>query len=267
VHPRLSVSAVSSWQQSFDDDLAMWARLGVTHVGLSLRKCEAVGLEVAAARVRDAGLRVSNVGECGWVALDDRSGWAAYRARISAALGAFDCVVVVTTGPAGSLAWNDAAAAFGELIGDIAERHRLTVENTSPMRVDLSFVTTLRDTVDLAALCGTGVCVELNSCWMERDVERELARAGAALRHVQLSDWRMGSTSTPDRRVPGDGDIPLAGLLRGLAGVGYQGAVEIEMVGPAIEDEGYERAIKRAVAATDALLRDAFPDGGNEALH
>ena len=254
MHSRLSVSAVSSWQQSFDDDLAMWERLGISQVGLSLRKCESVGLDAAAARVRDAGLRVSNVGECGWVALDDRSGWPGYRPRIEGALDAFDSAVVLTTGPAGALSWDEAADAFDELLDGIASRDRIAVENTSPMRVDLSFVTTLRDTIDLAALLGAGVCVEVNSCWMERDLAREFARARTALTHVQISDWRVGSTSTPDRRVPGDGDIPLARILRDLAAARYTGAIEIEMVGPAIEDEGYERAIARAVAATDALL-------------
>lgn len=79
---RLSVSAVSSWRATFDEDLALWQRLGISCVGLSLRKCEEVGLEVAARRVGDAGLRVSNLVECGWCALANRSTWAAYRDRL-----------------------------------------------------------------------------------------------------------------------------------------------------------------------------------------
>ena len=106
MHPRLSVSAVSSWRASFDDDLAMWERLGVDCVGLSLRKCEEVGLERAAKRVRDAGLRVSNLVECGWCALDDRATWPAQRDRLRAALGTFGALTVVTTGPAGALCWD-----------------------------------------------------------------------------------------------------------------------------------------------------------------
>jgi sugar phosphate isomerase/epimerase len=89
----------------------------------------------------------------------------------------------------------------------------------------------------------------------------------ASLTHVQLSDWKIGSLCTPDRRVPGDGDIPLARLLHAIIASGYLGAFEIEMVGPAIEDEGYERAIARAIAACDALLAEALADRGDEALH
>jgi len=265
-HPRLSVSAVSSWHASFDDDLEMWERLGIDHVGLSLRKCEEVGLDVAARRVRAAGLRVSNVVECGWCALDDRAAWPAYRDRLGAALATFGAITVVTTGPAGSLEWDAAADAFCALVAPL-DGARLAVENTSALRLDLSFVTTLRDTVDLAQLAGTRVCAEINSCWAERDLAQTLGRAGRTLAHVQLSDWRIGSLATPDRCVPGAGDIPLAAIVRRLDAAGYRGAFEVELVGPQIEREGYERAIARALIRTDALLRESLADRGDESLH
>ena len=263
--PQVVVSAVSSWRQSFDDDLAMWARLGVDHVGLSLRKCEEVGLAVAARRVADAGLRVGNVVECGWCALDDPATWDEQRSRLGAAAGVFDCPIVVTTGPAGRLSWDAAAGAFAGFVAPLRDAGAsLAVENTSPLRLDLSFVTTLRDTVDLAASARVGVCVEVNSCWMERDLAGTLRHAGSRLAHVQLSDWKIGSLTTPDRCVPGDGDIPLARMLRALLDAGYTGAFELELVGPRIEAEGYEHAIGRALARTDALLGEALAGGGHE---
>src|SRR5690242_4816069 len=165
MHPRVSVSAVSSWQQSFVDDLALWERLGVDYVGLSLRKCEAVGFERAAQRLQDAGVRVSNVGECGWCRIDDRSAWRSQQERLRDAQDVFDVPFVLTTGPPGALDWDTAADAFAEFVAPLAS---VAVENTSAMRVDLSFATTLRDTIDLADRAGVGVCVELNSCWTER---------------------------------------------------------------------------------------------------
>jgi sugar phosphate isomerase/epimerase len=122
------------------------------------------------------------------------------------------------------------------------------------MRLDLSFATTLRDTVDLAAQLDAYVCLELNSCWAERDYDATIARAGARITHVQCSDALAGSLITPDRLVPGDGEIPLARRIGALARAGYSGAFEIEMVGPRIEAEGYEPAIRRAVDRLDRLL-------------
>jgi hypothetical protein len=32
-HPRVSLNSICSMQQSFDEDLALWADLGIDHVG------------------------------------------------------------------------------------------------------------------------------------------------------------------------------------------------------------------------------------------
>ena len=264
VDPRLSVSAVSSWRATFDEDLVMWSHLGVKHVGLSLRKCQQVGLDAAVRGVRDAQLRVSNVVECGWCDLDDAATWPTYRERLLTAIDAMHVlcapVLVLTTGPAGSLEWEQAARALAEVLEPViaaarAASVRVAIENTSPMRLDLSFTTTLRDTVDLAELLDVFVCVELNSCWAERGFDATVRGAVERIAHVQCSDARIGSLVTPDRLVPGDGDIPLARRIGALAAAGYAGAYEIEMVGPQIEEEGYERSIRRAVTRMDALLR------------
>ena len=74
------------------------------------------------------------------------------------------------------------------------------------------------------------------------------------IRLVQVSDFKVGTIASSQRLVPGDGDIPLSKRFEALAGAGYAGAFEIEMVGPRIESEGYESAIRRAVARTGRLL-------------
>jgi sugar phosphate isomerase/epimerase len=127
------------------------------------------------------------------------------------------------------------------------------------MRIDLSFATTLRDTVDLAVAVGTGVCVEVTSCFSERGLLATLAAAQrlGVLAHVQLSDVVVPSLSTPDRAVPGDGHIPLARIVGAVLALGYGGAFELEMVGPRIDAEGCGPAILRAIAHLEPLLRHA----------
>ena len=133
----------------------------------------------------------------------------------------------------------------------------LTLEHTGPLRLDLSFVTTLRDGVDAARALDIGVCVEVNSCFAERGLDATLRGAGDLLRHVQVSDFVIGSLCTPDRAVPGDGDIPLGSILAGLDAAGYGGPLELELVGPRIESEGYRSAIRRSITHLDALLADS----------
>ena len=268
MHPRVSVSAVSSWRWSLDEDLAFWAEADIDHVGLSLRKLEERGVGDAARRVRDAGLRVSTIGEVGWWALDDPSTWPAQQDRLRASLDAAAVTgassVVLTSGSPGTLGWDAAldalATALDPVRVDAAGRGIvLALENTSPLRLDLSFVTTLGDTLDAARSLGVGVCVEVNSCFAERGLLATLRSGVDTLAHVQLNDFVIGTRCTPDRAVPGDGDIPLGEILRALLDAGYRGPFELEVVGPRIEAEGYASAIRRGVEYLSRLLAALTP--------
>ena len=263
MHPRLSVSAVSSWDWTFDEDLRYWERTGIDHVGLSFRKLEDAGLGPATRRIRDAGLRVSDIVELGWWSLDEPATWAPQRDRLFAALDVAVATgapaLVLTSGPAGRLGWDDALGALDAALAPVRERAAeggvgLALEHTGALRLDLSFVTTLGDGVDAARALEVGVCVEVNSCFAERGLDETLRGASDLLRHVQVSDFVIGSHCTPDRAVPGDGDIPLGPILALLDAAGYRGRFELEFVGPRIQDEGYESAIRRAVAYLDELL-------------
>ena len=262
MHPRLSVSAVSSWRWSFDEDLACWAEAGIDHVGLSFRKLEEVGLDVATERVHAAGLRVSNIVELGWWDLAEPATWPLQQGRLTDAVAVASELggcLVLTTGPALALEWDDAATRFAESLAPVrAHAHAhgvpITVEHTGPMRLDLSFVTTFADGVDLARQTGIDVCMEMNSCFAERGLHATIDRSADVLGHVQVSDFVVGSLCTPDRAVPGDGDVPIARIVDSLLVAGYLGAFELEMVGPRIEEEGYANAITRGVAVLDELL-------------
>ena len=263
MHPRLSVSAVSSWDWTLDEDLRYWDRTRIDHVGLSFRKLEAAGLGPAVEQIRAGGLRVSNIVELGWWSLDDPATWAPQRDRLFAALDVAVATgaptLVLTSGPAGTLRWDDALRALDAALAPVRQRAGeagvgLALEHTGALRLDLSFVTTLRDGVDAARALDMGVCVEVNSCFAERSLEETLRGANGLLRHVQLSDFVIGSHCTPDRAVPGDGDIPLGPILVSLDAAGYRGPFELELVGPRIQSEGYERAIRRGITCLDELL-------------
>jgi len=253
---------VSSWRWTLDEDLSFWHDAGIDQVGLSFRKLEDVGLDAAVARVRDAGLRVSNVVELGWWDLDAPSTWSQQQERLRGAVSvaaALGGCLVLTTGPALGMQWDDALARLADALAPvraIADRSGvlITVEHTGPLRLDLSFVTTFADGVDLARGLGVGLCMEVSSCFAERGLSTSIAASPDVLGHVQLSDFVVGSLCTPDRAVPGDGDIALDRIIGWVLAAGYDGMFELELVGPRIEEEGYAGAIRRSVAYLDALL-------------
>ena len=266
MHPRISVSAISTFRLSLTEDLDFWRRHGIDHVGVSVAKLDAHGWDDGLERVLDAvagGLRVGNLIGLGPFHLADPAQWDRQRARLARAVDAAAAMraecLVFTTGPSVPLTWEEAADALAEAMAPVlAHAHergvRFAIEHTNSLRVDVGFVHTLRDVLDLAARLGTGVCMEVNACWAERDLLATIASGVGRISVVQLSDFRVGTLCTPDRLVPGDGDIPLARIVGALVAGGYEGSFDLELIGPHIDDEGYDAAVPRAVAATERLL-------------
>jgi sugar phosphate isomerase/epimerase len=265
VHPRVSVSAISTMSWDLERDLEFYRQAGITNVGLSLRKLEAFGVAESAKRVADAGLNVTNVLGLGFD-LTDRTRWAKHQDRMAAAVQAAAAVdagcVALTTGTAGSMPWEDAAGALAEALAPVLAVARqcsmpVAIEHTNSLRADVGFVHTLRDVVDLAGKLSVGVVMECNACWAERDLGGTVAAAAGSgdLRLVQVSDYVIGTTTTPDRVVPGDGDLPLPRIIGQVLAAGYLGVFDLELIGPRIEAEGYEGAVRRSIDWLGSLLQ------------
>jgi sugar phosphate isomerase/epimerase len=238
MHQRLSLSQASSLNWSLEQDLALYTGLGVRKVGVLLRKLEAAGIEYGIDLIQRSGIDVDNmaIGPC--LDLTTPHQWPQGREKLAEAVALakrLGCpCVVITTGPAGSLRWEEAADAFEAAIvpaRQAAEREgvSLAVENTNGLRFDLGFLHTFRDTLYVAERTGLTICLE-------------------------VSDFVVGTTRTPDRAVPGDGTIPLERILSQLLVAGYAGPFELEILGPRIEAEGYEAAIRRSLALLSPLL-------------
>jgi sugar phosphate isomerase/epimerase len=216
--------------------------------------------------VKTAGLRVDDITEVGGFDLARPDTWDAHRQRLMAAVETASAVgapcIVFLSGSPGPLSWEDASGALEQALAPVRAEAAgrgvaLALENTSPLRLDLSFVTTLVDATELAARLGLAVCMEVNSCWAERRLTTTMRDAIHQFALIQLSDFVVGSLSTPDRAVPGDGDIPLVRIVADALDAGYAGVFDLELVGPRIEAEGYRSAVRRGIAAVSAMLEDA----------
>lgn len=252
---RIAVSGICTNRLSLVQDIAFWARHGISDVGIPRRKLTGDGIE----RLTEAGLRVTSLLGFGPTLTDD-STWPDARDDLLAMFSAAEAIgaqsVVITTGSAGDLRWEDAAEALHLVLGPVLKHSTipLLIEHTNQLRTDISFVHSLRDVVDLAHHIGVGVVMEVNACWMERSLPETLAKGIDVIGLVQVSDTMAGVRCTPDRAVPGDGIIPLERVLGDVLDAGYAGAFELEFIGPRIEEEGYDAAVPRAVAALERIL-------------
>lgn len=262
VHPAVSVNAASTPHLSLQEDLALWGRLGLTHVGLHRRKLAEVGWERGIAMVRDAGFAVTTVVHSDMFDLSLPENWAKSSAELIAAIDAASAVgarsVYGTTGRFGGLTWEEAADAFIHAVSPAREHAReqgvlLGVEVTN-IHLDHNFVHDLDEGRMLAERAGVAIC--LDTFWSSR--ERELrGRIGRVVPHlclVQVADAPRESLSLRERAVPGDGVLPIARVIAWALEAGYAGPFEIEVMGPGPEREGVERAMERSVAWLSDLL-------------
>jgi sugar phosphate isomerase/epimerase len=262
------VSAISTFGLSLAEDLAFWERHEIRNVGVSVAKLEAFGWEAGTRLVADAverGLHVVDLIGLSPFHLAKPQRWDSQRARLIHSLESAAAVgaprVVFTTGPFAPLTWDEAADALQDALAPVLQEARrrnidVAIEHTNSLRVDVGFVHTFRDAVDLARRLDAGVCMETNACWAERGLDDAIRSGIDRIRLVQVSDFRVGTIASSQRLVPGDGDIPLRRILAVLLAAGYTGAFELELIGDAIVDEGYAYAIPRAVRTLDALLTE-----------
>jgi sugar phosphate isomerase/epimerase len=249
VHPRLSVNAICSMTQTLDEDLALWADLGIDHVGLITPKFDGAGWARGRQAIVDAGLRVSSV--------------SSYRDGIVPALeltaDVGSKVLYVPPGRAPAWPWEAAAERFCEDIAPHVARAtelglRLAIEPTNPLRSEVSFVHTVRDAVDLARTAGLAVVVDVYSAWYERGLDELVRKNIDLVALVQLCDYKLGTFNMPNRGAIGDGDIPVERLVGMLLDAGFEGAFDIEILGPRIEEEGYRAPIARSLERASEML-------------
>jgi sugar phosphate isomerase/epimerase len=266
VHPRACVSAISTFGLALDEDVAFWDRHRIHTVGVSVAKLERFGWDRGTDLISDAvgrGLRVANLIGLGPFDLADPRSWPKQQERLvhsietAATVGA-ECMVF-TTGPFAPLRWEEAADNLDTALTPVlaaakARAVPFAIEHTNSLRVDVGFVHSLKDAIDLANRFDVGVCMELNACWAERALEPTIRAGIDRIRLVQVSDFKVGTVASSQRLVPGDGDIPIERILRVVLDAGYTGVFDVELIGDAIVAEGYDRAVPRALEQLGSLL-------------
>lgn len=260
---RTCVSGMAALSWDLIDELAMYRRVGPDLVGLPALKLEAYGPDRALAAIVDSGLTVGYLVFPITVHPSEPAASDEVRRLIAALDMAAELdapLVYVTSGPSGRLSWEEAAQAYMDRMRPAIEHAAavgvaLAIENTQQVRCDLSFTHTVGDTMALARMAGVGVCLDLYCCWQERDLPATL-RSGVELIHlVQVSDFRIGTSTFPNRWVPGDADLPIDRMLAEVVAAGYAGVIDLELIGPEVEAEGAEPALRRGLSWLDRMLQ------------
>ena len=253
MHPAISINTLSLPPADFHTRVEYVARLGAGAISPVISEIEETGLAACAAAIRDAGIGAALVTHMAFAANSPDHGAEQDKLNrsIEAAAGIGAQHVLLTAGGRGTLGWQDAAERFAGAIQPCVQTARaagigLAIEPTSHLYADISLVHGLSDTTRIATMAGIGVIPDLFACWSNADILAAVDDAGPLLAVIQVSDYVYGDRALPCRAVPGDGDIPLRELVGRIAGTGFTGYYDLEIIGPRIEKEGHEAGLRRA---------------------
>ncbi len=252
----LALNPLSVAGFSLADQLAFTVELGLGLVSFSTAGIEAAGgAATVAAQVAAAGLGVAVVYP--GVSLDlSRAGtWPATQTGLNEAVATASTLgaggVLVSGGAAHGMRFADAAAAFATVIGPVGERAAaagigLWLEPVRPQFAYAGFLHSLRDAVPIAGALGLGLAVDVTHCWWEPGIDELLAEVAPNVGVAHLADLPLDGPAVT-RLVPGDGELPLRRFVDALSAGGFGGPYELEVIGPAIDAEGVDSAMRRSV--------------------
>lgn len=263
-HPRLSVDAMCTFPWSFDEDLALWASMGIRHAGLLISKL-GDDPDAKMARLTAAGIRACTlITEQFDLAAPET--WDAVRARHRAAIDLMarhgGNSIYFTPGRTTGDPWREdvkrLAKAAAPTVSHARERGVLAAIEPS-LRTSVSFVNTLRDAIDVAEATGLGLVADFGNMWMERDFRETVARAMPYIALIQIGDVVIGSSGRPapgGRVHLGDGELPLARMMRDVLDAGYTGVFDLEVVTADFSAGRDEASLRRGVVAASSMLAE-----------
>jgi sugar phosphate isomerase/epimerase len=264
VHPRISINQICFSGGSLVEFLGRARALGAQRIAFNSPSLLAPrGVAQAQTTLADSGLRVETICHpfAAYPSLDGDCAQARDTLlnliEIGVQLKARS--IYLLTGGRGSLDWDQAAERFVKAVAPCRASAKaagiaLMIENASALYADLHIAHSLADTIRLAEMAEMGVCIELFHCWAEAGLKDLCTRALPRCGLVQVSDYVLGDRSLPNRAVPGDGTIPLERIIGMLLQGGYDGAFDIELLGPRIDAEGHVAATHRAAERLSQML-------------
>ena len=254
MHPRVCVSAISTFKLALADDLAFWAAHGIDSVGVSVAKLEALRLgrghrgasptrSTRLARRQPHRARTVPCSPTRAVGAAARTPRARARDRPRARTPSAWCSR--PDRPDRSRGTRPPTRSRPRSRPVLVEAHGAR----HPVR-DRAHELAARRRRASCTRCTTSSTSRAGStpacAWRSTRAgpsagsRRRSPAAIDLIRLVQVSDFAVGTLATPDRLVPGDGDIPLARILGQVLDAGYAGVFDLELIGPKIDAEGYD---------------------------
>jgi sugar phosphate isomerase/epimerase len=245
--PSFSISQVSTLQASFAEDVEAYAAAGAGGIGIWEMKLPQGDDAESLARIRDAGLDVTNCVPAipSILPLPLLDGPVDPRERIEAVcasirrLAAFEPQsIVCLTGPQGELEPHEARGIVVDglrRIGREAQAAGVRVGLEPIQRIgaeNWTIPTTIGGAVELLDEVGDpglGIMFDVWNLWNGATLLDDIREHAGRFAGVHVSDWREPTRGWCDRVLPGDGVADLTGILAALDEAGWRGPYDLEI--------------------------------------
>ncbi|HEY8284814.1 MAG TPA: sugar phosphate isomerase/epimerase family protein [Chloroflexota bacterium] len=148
-------------------------------------------------------------------------------------------------------------------LADFAQGHgaRIALEPLNPSIMnEESAIWTLEQgmrIVELVDRANFGICLDAWNIWQNAGIVEGITACGNRIFVVQVSDWRT-PRSFQDRLIVGQGEIPLAPLLRAVHESGYRGAYSVEIFSSGVPDPLWSADLSWVITESRAGLERAW---------
>lgn len=256
--PRFSLSQITTYRSTWEEDLRGLDTSSFGTLGVWLSKLDEHEHELFRDRLRKSETSVSSVSFVGGFtgvngvtyqeALNE-----AYRTMFFASSIGARCVVV-TPGARGKYSAKHERRLVAGAIRELACLGKeLGVDLALlPMRPEFAkawtFLHSIEDARSLLADVGHPRAGLALDSFQHLNSEDDLAMFGEIardVRHVQLSDAMSGPRREYERRLPGDGELPLQGFVDALMAHGYRGYFDIQVWSREVWSQSHESIVQQ----------------------
>jgi sugar phosphate isomerase/epimerase len=264
--PRISINEMTTYHWSLVEDVVGYQAAGVESIGVWRRKLADFGEERGVELLRESGLAVSSFSCAGGFTGSDGQ---TFREAVDDALDALrlaaelraGCLVVVSGARAGHTLnharrmLRDALRELGNVGAQLGVAIALQPVHRRPIE-RWSFLNSLDAAAEMLAWCdhpNVGMVFDLFQFWRETDLCRRIPDVVRWIKLTALSDARAPARSDDDRRIPGQGDLPIAEIVGALESGGFRGVYDVQLISEHCWDSAYPTLLRDCLSAVNTL--------------
>lgn len=241
---KLSVSQITTHDWTFAEDILHYNAAGLEGIGVWRDKLDLYGSEKGLALVDKSGLQVANLVDSGYFLSKTRSQTRraiedVHEAIDLAARMKSDCLLIVTGGVGSFYRTEEQARQIViECLKEIAPYAqdagiRLAIEPIHQRYPGYTFLHDISSTLDLIDAVGSqmvGLLFDTDHLYESPDLFKDIQRAGDRIFCVHINDMPAHPGPGIDRKILGEGVIPLKEILSAIEATGYSGFYDVEIM-------------------------------------